>query len=192
MRPPVIETDDGDYIKLPSTVGPPYTTVSGKTSGRRNRDMRLRKRDTSEKHSGQLSIKSNGNIPKGKSENPVQKESQKASEAHVLKSLFDEESVSLKKVSMTSNGEVSGGPKSNPGAYIMVSILFFTMFLGKLLGILCTLILVCSLYPHRKNDGNDVRISENMVVNWPDKGSPEEYKKRVIMAGLLERKSHYR
>ncbi|KAI3714096.1 hypothetical protein L1987_72686 [Smallanthus sonchifolius] len=178
MRPPVIETDDEDYIKLPPTIGP--------TSGRRNRDMRQRKRDTSEKHSGdQLSIKSNGSKPEGKSENPVQKE-------HVLKSLFDEESVSLKKVSLTSNGEVNGGPKSNPGVYIMISSLFFTMFFGKLLGILCTLILVCSLYPHRKNDGNDVRISKNMVVNWPDKGSPEEYKKIVIMAGLLERKSHYR
>ncbi|KAJ0432477.1 hypothetical protein HanIR_Chr17g0859651 [Helianthus annuus] len=196
MRPPVIETDDGDYIKLPTTVGSSYTTVSGKTSGRRNRDPRQRKTVAPEKYIGQLSIKSNNNT----SENPVQKHSQNdptttspVPKTHVLKSLFNEESVCLKQLSTTiSNNNVNSGTKSNSGAYMMVSSLFFTMFFGKLFGILCTLVLVCSLYPYRKNDVIGVRMTENVVVKWPEEGSPEEYKKRVIMAGLLERKSHYR
>lgn len=153
MRPPVIETED-----------------SGKTSGRRNRDLRRKKSVAPNKCIGQLSIKSNDNSVHKDSQNP---------EAHVL------ESVSLNNISVISNNKVNVGGKSNSGACIMVSSLFFTMFFGKLFGIVCTLlILVWFLYPHdRKSD-----VKENMVVV---KGSPEEYKKRVIMAGLLERKSHY-
>ncbi|KAD3642049.1 hypothetical protein E3N88_31273 [Mikania micrantha] len=112
------------------------------------------------------------------------------SEASILNSFSDEKLVSLKKLSMISNDDkASHDFKSNSGAYMMVSSLIFTMFFGKLFGIVGTLILVCSLYPHRKNHHG----TENMVAfNWPEKGSPEECKKRVIMAGLLERKNHYR
>ncbi|KAK9052008.1 hypothetical protein SSX86_028636 [Deinandra increscens subsp. villosa] len=184
MRPPVTETDDHEhYIKLPPT-------VAGRTSGRRNRDLRQRKRVVAPgKYARQLSELS-------KSENPVQKGfgSPKAPkitgpvsepEPHTLKSCSDEEvPVCLNDKTRKSKLE------SNSGGYmIMVSSLFFTMFFGKLVGIVGTLILVCSLCSHRKND---VPVSENMVVKWSEKGSPEENKKRVIMAGLLERKNHYR
>ena len=42
MRPPIMETDDGDYIKLPPT-------VTGKTSGRRNPGLQHWKRVAPEK-----------------------------------------------------------------------------------------------------------------------------------------------
>ncbi|KAK1437925.1 hypothetical protein QVD17_03725 [Tagetes erecta] len=159
IRPLVIETDDEHYKKPPPAAGSPYTTVSGKSSGRRNRDLLHRKRVAPEKCSP---------------ENPLQKDKQKAlkittpvTEPCISKSFSDEETVCVKKkLSMVSNNEVNDGVKSNSGGYVM-------------------------------NDGSDVGLSENMVVGSPEKGlaeegSPEEYRKRVIMAGLLERKNHYR
>ncbi|KAI3728796.1 hypothetical protein L6452_17439 [Arctium lappa] len=205
MRPPVIETDDGDYVKLPpsQTVRSSYSKVTAKTSGGR---LQHRKRVAPEKFIRQPSIKSNsnrfsGNISSdGKSENPLQKDCQKStspvSETNISVPFPGEKSVSLKKLNLNiSNSKVSGGPESsNSGVYLMVTSLFFTIFLGKILGILCTLILLYSLFPRRKRDVNynDDRGSMNMVGKSPEKGSPEEYKKRVIMEGLLERKSHNR
>lgn len=183
MRPTVIETEDvGDYIKLPPTVGSSYTT---KTSGRRNRN---KKRVVPERYIRQLSIRStdetnsfSSNLSDGMPENPLEKEPQTPTNQVSGDVSF-------------SSDKVNGGPReSNSGVYLMTSSLFFTIFLGKFFGILCTLILVYSLnYPHRKSDGNDGRRSENVVVKLPEKGSPEEYNKRVIMEGLLERKSHHR
>ncbi|KAK1422882.1 hypothetical protein QVD17_18171 [Tagetes erecta] len=191
IRPTVIETDDGDYLKPPPpAVGSSYTAVLGKFT---RRDIHHKKRVAQEKfkYIRQLSIKSNGNISEGESENHVQK-SQKASkitrsasEALISRSFSDDESVSWRKPSNIVTNE-----SNSSCVYLMVSILFFTIFLGKVFGIICTLVLACSLYgyPHRKNDGNDSRKSEKVVV---EKGSPE-YNKRVIMDGLLKRKSHYR
>ncbi|KAI3824716.1 hypothetical protein L1987_06186 [Smallanthus sonchifolius] len=200
MRPPVLETDKEDYIKLPSPVRSSNTAVSGAISGRRNQDLQQKKGVAPEKYIRQLSIKSNGNITEGKSETQLEKDSQKTpkitrsvSEAILIK-FSDEESISLKNPSnYISNNKVSGGdPKSNSGPYLMASCLFFTIFLGKLFGIMCTLILVCSLYrPRKNNDGNGSRRLKNVVVNSPEKGSLE-YNKRVIINGLLERKSRYR
>ncbi|PWA82258.1 hypothetical protein CTI12_AA178610 [Artemisia annua] len=178
MRPPVMETDDGDYVKLPPTVRSSCTKVKSKTSGRG-------KRVAPEKYTRQLSVKSNtnslsGEIPVTKQENPVQKGVKKCtkpvipvSDINISVAFPGEKSVCMEKV--------NGGYESKSGLYIMVSSLFFTIFLGKFLGILCTLILVYSIYPHRKNDGNDGRRLENMVVKSPEKGSPEGYNKRVIM-----------
>ncbi|KAI3502232.1 hypothetical protein L1887_30264 [Cichorium endivia] len=203
MRPPVIETEDGDYKKVSPTVGSSYSTGSSKTSGRRNRDLLQRKR-VAETYIRQLSVKSNtnsfsGNISEGKPENPVEKNPQKAhrttspvSEINNSISFSGEKSVSSRKPSMISNAKVRGGPESNSGLYLMVSSMFFTMFLGKFFGILCTLILLCSLYPHRKDDENNGHSSINMVANSPENGLREDYKKRVIMEGLLERRSHNR
>ncbi|KAL7609951.1 uncharacterized protein LOC111884629 [Lactuca sativa] len=204
MRPPVIETEDGDYIKPPPTVGSSYSTVSSKTSGRRNRDLQQRKRVAAERYIHQLPVKSNsnpfsGDISEGKSESYVEIDPQKSqentgpvSETNLSISFPAEKSASHKKLSINLNGKVNGGLQSNSGVYLMVSSLFFTMFLGKFLGILCTLILVCSVYPHRKDDRNNGQRSINMVANLPEKGSPEDDKKRVIMEGLLNRKSHNR
>ncbi|KAI3717308.1 hypothetical protein L1987_68850 [Smallanthus sonchifolius] len=195
MRPPVLESDERDYIKLPSPIRSSYT---GEISGRRNRDLHQKKRVAYEKYIRQLSVKSNGNITEGKSETQLEKDShntpkitRSVSEAILIK-FSDEESVSLKNPSNISNDKINGGPKSNYGPYLMASCLFFTIFLGKLFGIMCTLILVCSLYhPRKSNDGNGSRRSKNAVVNSPEKGSLE-YNKRVIINGLLERKSRYR
>ncbi|KAL4569808.1 hypothetical protein LXL04_025452 [Taraxacum kok-saghyz] len=198
IRPPVMETDDVDYIKLQPTVGSSYSTVSS-TSGRRNGDLQPRKRAADERYIRQLSVKSNtisfsGNISEGKSETHVVKDPQKSRkyttpEANSSLSFPGEKSISLKKQSKNSNDEVSGGHESNSGVYLMVSCLFFTMFLGKFFGILCTLLLLCSVYPHRKDDKNNGQRSINMAANSPERGSTEDYKKRVIMEGLLERKS---
>lgn len=184
MRPPVTETDNRDYIKLPP-----------KVSSRRNRDFRNKKRVAPEKYICQLPVNFNGNnrfsnnIPENK---PLEKDSQKGlkttspiSDENIAISFSGDKSVCLKKV----NG---GPPESNSGVYLMASSLFFTIVMGKFFGILCTLILVCSFYPYRKNDVNDGRRSINMVVNSPEKGSPEELKKKVIMEGLLERKNYNR
>ncbi|KAI3698772.1 hypothetical protein L2E82_42588 [Cichorium intybus] len=204
MRPPVIETEDGDYKKVSPTIGSSYSTGSSKTSGRRNRDLLQRKRVAAETYIRQLSVKSNtnsfsGNISEGKSENPVEKNPQKAQKtsspvSEIDKSIFfsGEKSVSSRKPSMISSAKVRGGPESNSGLYLMVSSMFFTMFLGKFFGILCTLILLCSLYPHRKDDEYNGHRSINVVANSPENGSREDYKKRVIMEGLLERRSHNR
>ncbi|GJT74109.1 cystathionine beta-synthase protein [Tanacetum coccineum] len=188
MRPPVMETDDGDYVKLPPTVRSSYTKVTSKTSGRR-------KRVAPEKYTRQLSVKSNtnslsGEISENKQENPDEKGNKKCekpiipvSDMNIPVAFSGEKSVCMEKV--------NGGYQSKSGLYIMVGSLFFTIFLGKFLGILCTLILVYFIYPHRKNDGNDGRRLENIEVKSPEKGSPEDYNKRVIMEGLLKR-SHNR
>ncbi|CAI9275576.1 unnamed protein product [Lactuca saligna] len=153
MRPPVIETDDGDYIKLPPTVGSSYSTVSSKTSGRRNRDLQQRKRVAAERYIHQLPVKSNsnsfsGDISEGKSESYVEKDPQKSqentgpvSETNHSISFPAEKSVSHKKPSKNSNGKVNGSLELNSGVYLMRSV--------------------------------------NMVANLPEKGSPEDYKKRV-------------
>lgn len=205
MRPPVSEPDDGDYVKLPPTVGSSYSRVTGETSGRRNPGLQQRKRVAPEKFIRQLSIKSNsnrfsGNISAGESANPVEKDCQKCekstnpvSESKISIPFPGQKSVSLKKPNLISNSNIRRGPESKSGVYLMVSSLLFTVILGKILGILCTLILLYSLFPRRKKDvTNDDRGSINMVGKSQEKGSPEEYKKRVIMEGLLERKSHNR
>ncbi|PWA39947.1 hypothetical protein CTI12_AA567330 [Artemisia annua] len=71
MRPPVMETDDGDYVKLPPTVRSSCTKVTSKTS-------RRGKRVAPEKYTRQLSVKSNtnslsGEIPETKQETPIEK-----------------------------------------------------------------------------------------------------------------------
>lgn len=185
-----METDDGDYVKLPPSVRSSYTKATSKTSGRG-------KRVAPEKYTRQLSVKSNtnslsGEILENKKETLVEKGINKRCEKPVIPvsdmnipvAFPGEKSVCMEKV--------NGGHESKSGLYIMVSSLFFTIFLGKFLGILCTLILVYSIYPHRKNDGDDGRRLEDMVVKLPEKGSPEGYNKRIIMEGLLERKSHNR
>lgn len=194
MRPTVIETDDGNYHKPPQqSLGSSYTAVLGKiTRHGINRDIHQRKRVAHEKLKyirQVLSIKSNGYISEGESQNQVQKPqkaskiTKSASEALISRSYLDDESVCWKKPSDTITNE------SKSGLYLMFSSIFFTIFLGKFFGIMCTLVLVCSLYGclDRKNDGNDGRKSEKVVVDMPEKGSPE-HNKRVIMDGLLERK----
>ncbi|KAK9064406.1 hypothetical protein SSX86_015788 [Deinandra increscens subsp. villosa] len=180
MRPTVTETEDGDYIKLPP---------SPNGSSRRNRQG---KRVGPERYTRQLSVRSNGsNTSDGK---PI---TRSASEPHMSSTnICNEKKVSSKKTSDISYDKVSYapefGPEWNSGACLMISSLFFTVFLGKFFGILCTLILVYSLYPHhRKNGGGYSRKSRNVVANSPEKGSLD-YKRRVIMDGLLERKSNYR
>lgn len=178
-----METDDGDYVKLPPTVRSSYTKVTSKTSGRG-------KRVAPEKYTRQLSVKSNtnslsGEIPENKQENPVEKGIKQCkkpvipvSDMNIPVAFPGEKSVCMEKV--------NGGYESKSGLYIMVSSLFFTIFLGKFLGILCTLILVYSIYPHRKNDGNDGRRLENIVVKSPERGLPDDYNKSHN-AGFVEK-----
>ncbi|KAJ0455633.1 hypothetical protein HanRHA438_Chr15g0705561 [Helianthus annuus] len=187
MRPSVIETED---VK-PS---PPLTTSSYAMSSGGCRIFRQRaKRVAPEKYIRQLSLKSNACTSEGKSEKAANIP-RSVSEACIHTNYSDEEPVCLKKATnVISNDKVNGGPESNLGAYLLVSCLLFTIFLGKFFGIMCMLILlVGSFYPRRKNDSHDGRRSDNVVVKSPEKGSVKEYNKRVIMDGLLERKIHYR
>ncbi|KAL8228841.1 hypothetical protein R6Q57_013741 [Mikania cordata] len=161
IRPPFDDT------KQPSPAASSYTAVvSGKISA--GRRLLHRKRVAPER---QMSIKlSNGNTSEVcNSENLVHKDSQRALKiiTSVSEANFpEEESISLKQKNNISNQEVNHGYS---GAYFMVISLFFTVFLGKIFGILSTLIFVCSpLYIHRKIDGNDGRKSKTMVADSPD------------------------